>query len=129
MLPWPFQIRRVKHETEDTFTVELQPLGALEEFAFQPGQFNMVYVHGVVKFRFPSAAIRQIRVTLVPHNTRSRHCDESNGQNAARRHFGYSRSIWNTMACGSRNWNGCRFCCRHRTGTIATNVVRGCCSP
>ncbi len=47
MLPWPFQIRRVKRETEDTFTVELQPLGDLEEFAFQPGQFNMVYVYGV----------------------------------------------------------------------------------
>ena len=47
MLPWPFQIRRVKRETEDTFTVELQPLGDLEEFTFQPGQFNMVYVYGV----------------------------------------------------------------------------------
>jgi NAD(P)H-flavin reductase len=47
MLPWPFHIRRVKRETEDTFTVELQPQGALEEFAFQPGQFNMVYVYGV----------------------------------------------------------------------------------
>jgi NAD(P)H-flavin reductase len=47
MLPWPFQIRRVKRETEDTFTVELQPQGALEEFTFQPGQFNMVYVYGV----------------------------------------------------------------------------------
>jgi NAD(P)H-flavin reductase len=47
MLPWPFQIRRVKRETEDTFTLELQPLGDLEEFTFQPGQFNMVYVYGV----------------------------------------------------------------------------------
>ena len=47
MLPWPFQIRRVKRETEDTFTLELQPLGDLEEFPFQPGQFNMVYVYGV----------------------------------------------------------------------------------
>jgi NAD(P)H-flavin reductase len=47
MLPWPFQIKRIKHETEDTFTVELQPLGDLEEFAFQPGQFNMVYIYGV----------------------------------------------------------------------------------
>jgi NAD(P)H-flavin reductase len=47
MLPWPFQIRRVKYETEDTFTVELQPLGDLEEFTFLPGQFNMIYVFGV----------------------------------------------------------------------------------
>jgi NAD(P)H-flavin reductase len=47
MLPWPFQIRRVKRETEDTFTIELQPSGDLEEFAFQPGQFNMVYVYGI----------------------------------------------------------------------------------
>ena len=47
MLPWPFQIRLVKNETEDTFTIELQPLGGLEEFIFKPGQFNMVYVFGV----------------------------------------------------------------------------------
>lgn len=47
MLPQPFQIQRVKWETEDTFTFELQPLGDLEEFVFQPGQFNMVYVYGV----------------------------------------------------------------------------------
>jgi NAD(P)H-flavin reductase len=47
MLPWPFQIRRFKFETEDTFTVELQPLGDLEEYTFLPGQFNMIYVFGV----------------------------------------------------------------------------------
>ena len=46
MLPWPFQIRRVRRETEDTFTVELQPQGDQEEFPFLPGQFNMVYAFG-----------------------------------------------------------------------------------
>ena len=47
MFPRPFQIQRVKRETEDTFTIELQPMGDVEEFAFQPGQFNMVYIYGV----------------------------------------------------------------------------------
>ncbi|MCX7983978.1 MAG: FAD/NAD(P)-binding protein [Bacteroidetes bacterium] len=47
MIPWPFQILRVKRETEDTFTLELQPTGDLQEFQFQPGQFNMLYVYGV----------------------------------------------------------------------------------
>jgi len=47
MMPWPFRINRVKRETEDTFTIELQPSGDLEEFQFQPGQFNMLYVYGV----------------------------------------------------------------------------------
>lgn len=47
MLPRTFQIQRVKWETEDTFTFELQPLGDQDEFMFQPGQFNMVYVYGV----------------------------------------------------------------------------------
>jgi NAD(P)H-flavin reductase len=47
MFPWPFQIRQVKRETEDTFTVELLPPGDPGEFLFRPGQFNMVYVHGV----------------------------------------------------------------------------------
>ncbi len=47
MFPWPFQIRQVKRETEDTFTVELLPPGESGEFSFRPGQFNMVYVYGV----------------------------------------------------------------------------------
>jgi NAD(P)H-flavin reductase len=47
MQPTPFVIRRVRRETEDTFTVELEPLGEKKEYAFLPGQFNMVYVFGV----------------------------------------------------------------------------------
>lgn len=47
MLSRPFQIQRVKHETEDTFTIELKPVADFEEFVFQPGQFNMIYVYGV----------------------------------------------------------------------------------
>lgn len=47
MNPDPFVIRRVKRETEDTFTVELEPQGAQKDFRFAPGQFNMIYVYGV----------------------------------------------------------------------------------
>jgi len=47
MLPRPFVVRRVRRETEDTFTLELQPLGEKKELSFAPGQFNMVYVFGV----------------------------------------------------------------------------------
>ncbi|MDE3067409.1 MAG: FAD/NAD(P)-binding protein [Verrucomicrobiota bacterium] len=47
MLPVPCRIRRVRNETADTFTWELQPADGPARFAFQPGQFNMLYVFGV----------------------------------------------------------------------------------
>jgi NAD(P)H-flavin reductase len=47
MFPRLFQLKRVIRETVDTFTIELQPCGEINEFAFQPGQFNMVYIYGV----------------------------------------------------------------------------------
>jgi NAD(P)H-flavin reductase len=40
-----FAIRRRVRETADTFSLELKPPG--DEFSFEPGQFNMLYVHGV----------------------------------------------------------------------------------
>ncbi len=46
MLPVPFRIERVKKELSDTFTMELTP-EAGGRFAFQAGQFNMLYVFGV----------------------------------------------------------------------------------
>lgn len=47
MIPKQFVIRRVRRETEDTFTMELEPETSLDSFTFLPGQFNMVYVYGV----------------------------------------------------------------------------------
>jgi NAD(P)H-flavin reductase len=37
----------VRRETHDTFTLEMEPPGGAEAFPFAPGQFNMLYVHGV----------------------------------------------------------------------------------
>lgn len=47
MLPVPYQITRTKRENHDTFTIELAAVGAPTNFEFKPGQFNMIYVHGV----------------------------------------------------------------------------------
>jgi NAD(P)H-flavin reductase len=47
MLPRPFRVQQVRHETNDTFTVELEPTNGGGGFAFAPGQFNMLYVYGV----------------------------------------------------------------------------------
>jgi len=44
MLPIPFEVKRVVIETHDTFTLHLDPPGG--NFAFAPGQFNMLYVFG-----------------------------------------------------------------------------------
>lgn len=47
MIPNPFRIERIKKETYDTFTIELEPIDGIEGFPFAPGQFNMLYVFGV----------------------------------------------------------------------------------
>ena len=47
MVPSSCEIERVVHETHDTFTLELKPPNGDSEFAFEPGQFNMLYLFGV----------------------------------------------------------------------------------
>lgn len=47
MRPELCRIRRLRHETHDTFTVELRPDGDGARAPWQPGQFNMLYVFGV----------------------------------------------------------------------------------
>ena len=46
MLPERWRVRRIQKETHDTFTLELAS-GGEEGGAFEPGQFNMLYVFGV----------------------------------------------------------------------------------
>jgi len=47
MRPEPFEVRQVKRETGDTFTLTLVPVSGARSRPFTPGQFNMVYVFGV----------------------------------------------------------------------------------
>ena len=47
MVPQPWQIQRVRQETGDTFTMELEPLAGSDGLPFAAGQFNMLYVFGV----------------------------------------------------------------------------------
>jgi NAD(P)H-flavin reductase len=47
MVPRPYCIKRVRRETEDTFTVELSPIDGTGGSPFAPGQFNMLYIFGV----------------------------------------------------------------------------------
>jgi len=47
MLPQPFLVRRMRRETPDTFTVEIEPANAGKIIKFAPGQFNMLYVFGI----------------------------------------------------------------------------------
>jgi len=47
MLPAPWRIRRVRRNTRDTFTLDLEPVYAGISLPFLPGQFNMIYLFGV----------------------------------------------------------------------------------
>ncbi len=46
MVPEPFRVRSRTRETEDTWTLELQPTNGGPS-RFEPGQFNMLYAFGV----------------------------------------------------------------------------------
>ncbi len=46
MVPETFQVKRVRRETADTFTLELTRPGGAADFPFTPGQFNMLYAFG-----------------------------------------------------------------------------------
>ena len=47
MVPSPFRVQRVRRETYDTFTLELEPANGADGFSFAAGQFNMLYMFGV----------------------------------------------------------------------------------
>jgi NAD(P)H-flavin reductase len=47
MRPEPFEVRQVRRETGDTFTLTLTPVTGEQTRPFAPGQFNMIYVFGV----------------------------------------------------------------------------------
>ncbi len=47
MVPSPFRLQRVRRETYDTFTLDLEPANGADRFSFAPGQFNMLYLFGV----------------------------------------------------------------------------------
>jgi NAD(P)H-flavin reductase len=62
MLPVPYRIEKLHHETADTFTIELAPADHNGGVSFLPGQFNMLYVFGVGEV--------PISISSDPRNTR-----------------------------------------------------------
>jgi len=47
MVPQSFRVQRTRHETRDTFSLDIAPCGGAPGFTFAPGQFNMLYAFGV----------------------------------------------------------------------------------
>ncbi len=47
MAPVPYRVRRVRRETSDTWTLELEPEDGSPRPSFGPGQFNMLYAWAV----------------------------------------------------------------------------------
>jgi NAD(P)H-flavin reductase len=64
MIPNPFCVQRVRKETHDTCTIEIEAEGA-KEFAFLPGQFNMLYVFGVGEVPISISGDPDKRKTLI----------------------------------------------------------------
>jgi len=70
MLTRPFIIRNFVDETYDTFTIDLEPENRPKDFAFAPGQFNMLYVFGVGEVPISISGDSENTNTLV-HTTRA----------------------------------------------------------
>jgi NAD(P)H-flavin reductase len=69
MLPQPYRVQRVRQETPDTFTLELEAENGRPEMTFAPGQFNMLYAFGVGEVPISISGNPAKSVTLV-HTTR-----------------------------------------------------------
>lgn len=69
MVPVPFRIEKVRRDLSDTFTMEMVP-EAGGDFAFRPGQFNMLYVFGVGEVPISISGDPADRSVLV-HTTRA----------------------------------------------------------
>ncbi|MBZ5538704.1 MAG: FAD/NAD(P)-binding protein [Acidobacteriia bacterium] len=70
MVPTPFRVQRVRQETHDTFTLELEPARGGNGFSFQAGQFNMLYVFGVGEVPI-SISGDPTRSKMLVHTTRA----------------------------------------------------------
>lgn len=70
MLPRPYTVKQVVRDTHDTFTLKLQPMNGPPEFAFAPGQFNMLYVFGIGEVPISISGDPSKPKTLV-HTTRA----------------------------------------------------------
>jgi NAD(P)H-flavin reductase len=70
MLSRPYRVSRVRKETFDTFTLELEPANGAGAAAFAPGQFNMLYVFGVGEIPISISGDPDKPQTLV-HTTRA----------------------------------------------------------
>lgn len=70
MLPAPYRVQRVRQDTYDTFTLELQSANGADSFRFSAGQFNMLYVFGVGEVPISISGDSAMAAPLV-HTTRA----------------------------------------------------------
>lgn len=70
MLPENFSVQRIRKETYDTFTLDLEPLNGGKGFYYKCGQFNMLYVFGVGEVPISISGDPDDHKTLV-HTTRA----------------------------------------------------------
>ncbi len=70
MAPVPLRVQRVRRETRDTFTLELESLHGAGRAPFLAGQFNMLYVFGVGEVPMSITGDPADQNTIV-HTTRS----------------------------------------------------------
>jgi NAD(P)H-flavin reductase len=68
ILPEAFHVRRVRKETPDTFTIEIESANGNSPLKFAPGQFNMLYAFGVGEIAISICSTP--RGKLLMHTTR-----------------------------------------------------------
>jgi len=69
MMVRPYVVRKVRKETHDTFSLELDSVQRKQTPEFSPGQFNMLYVYGVGEVPISISGDPAVKKRLV-HTTR-----------------------------------------------------------
>jgi NAD(P)H-flavin reductase len=70
MLPRPYRVQHVHHETHDAITLELEPADGSDTPTFACGQFNMLYVFGVGEIPI-SISGNPAKLSPLVHTTRA----------------------------------------------------------
>jgi NAD(P)H-flavin reductase len=70
MVPLPYRVEQVHRENQDTFTLLLEAIDHTNNFTFLPGQFNMLYLHGIGEIPI-SICSNPVETRMLAHTLRA----------------------------------------------------------
>ena len=126
-VPYRCRVTERHQENDDTFTLELEPVGVRSHSPFAAGQFNMLYVFGLGEIPISISGDPDAAGPAGAHDACRGHGDARHGRAAPRRYARRARSLWHALAAGGvegqrRRARGRR----HRSGAAAARRSINC---